>query len=256
MLGIPLLILIIRSGQAWHFSLLVFIVTAISLGEYFSIAFPHGPKERILGILFGILISFSIVIPGLPEPGLWLSGVMVAAFSTYLFFGGTLEERYRHLGWTLLGILYIGYLVPHFILLYRSLYGREWVFFVLLVVMAGDTSAYIVGSYLGKKRLAPEISPGKTVEGAVGSLGASAVAGVLGGSFFLPDISWLEMLLFSSVLGILGQLGDLFESWIKRVFCVKDSSALLPGHGGLLDRMDSLIFPVVLATYYQRLLHP
>jgi phosphatidate cytidylyltransferase len=256
LVGIPLLILIIGWGYPWHFSLLVFVVTILALGEYFFIAFPNGRRERVFGVFLGILVSFTIFFPDLHEPRLWLSGIIVITFSTYLFFGGQLEERYQHLGWTLLGAFYAGYLIPHFVLLYESPFGKEWLFLVLLVIMVGDTAAYFVGTALGKRKLAPEISPGKTVEGAVGSIGAAVLAGVVGGKFLLPHLNWLEMMLLSFVLSILGQLGDLFESWIKRVFSVKDSSALVPGHGGLLDRLDSLIFPVVLTTYYQRLLHP
>ncbi len=254
--GIPLLIWIIGWGRAAHFSLLVFLVTVIALCEYFLIVFRDRLKERVFGIILGALVSLGIILPVSPEPGLWLGLVVVLTFSTYLFFDGKLEERYQRLGWTLLGTLYIGYLVPHLALLYQSHDGREWVFFVLLVIMGGDTAAYFVGSSLGKNKLYPEISPGKTVEGAMASLAASLVVGVLGGIFLLPVISWVESLLLSLVLSVLGQAGDLFESWIKRVFSVKDSGHLLPGHGGLLDRMDSLIFPVVFATYYLRLFHP
>ncbi len=253
--GIPLLIVIIGWGLPWHFSLLVFLATTVSLFEYFFIAFPGRWRERILGILSGVLVSLGILIPGFPESGLWLSGAIVVTFSTYLFFEEKLQERYNHLGWTLLGTLYIGYLVPHFVLLYRS-HGREWVFFVLLVIMAGDTAAYFVGSFLGRRKLSPEISPGKTVEGALGGIGASVLTGVMGAKFLLPGVPWLETLWLSLVLSVLGQAGDLFESWIKRVFSVKDSGNLLPGHGGLLDRMDSLIFPVVFTTHYLRLLYP
>lgn len=254
--GIPLLILIIGWGRAWHFSLLVFLVAAVGLWEYFFIVFRDRPKERTLGIVLGGLLALGMVIPGHAEPGLWLGIVILLAFSTYLFSGGELEKRYQYLSWTLLGVLYIGYLAPHLVLLYQSHDGRAWVFFLLLVIMTGDTAGYFAGSSLGRRKLSPEISPGKTVEGAVASLAASALAGILGGKFLLPTIPWMEALLLSVVLSILGQAGDLFESWIKRVFSVKDSGSLLPGHGGLLDRMDSLIFPVVFTTYYLRLLHP
>ena len=255
-LGIPLLILIIGWGRPEHFLLLVFLLTIVALCEYFFMVFRGRRKEQALGILLGVLVSLGIIFPGNLEPGLWLGGVIVLAFLSYLFSGGKLEERYQHLGWTVLGTLYVGYLVPHLLLLYRSPDGREWVFFVLLVIMAGDTTGYFVGTSLGKKKLYPEISPAKTVEGALASLAASALAGVVGGKLLLPATSWLESLLLSLVLSILGQAGDLCESWVKRVFSVKDSGNLLPGHGGLLDRMDSLIFPVVFATYYLRLLHP
>lgn len=254
--GIPLLILIIAWSQPGYFALLVFLVTVIALCEYFLIVFRDRVKERVFGIILGVLVSLGVIFPVSLEPGMWLGLVVVLAFSTYLFFDGKLEQRYQHLGWTLLGTLYIGYLVPYLILLYRSHEGREWVFFVLLVIMSGDTAAYFVGSSLGKHKLYPEVSPGKTVEGAVASVAASLVVGVLGGIILLPAISWVESLLLSLVLSVLGQAGDLFESWIKRVFSVKDSGHLLPGHGGLLDRMDSLIFPVVFTAYYLRLLHP
>ncbi|MFQ5682628.1 MAG: phosphatidate cytidylyltransferase [Candidatus Binatia bacterium] len=256
LVGIPLIILIVGWGLPWQFSLLVFIVTVVSLWEYFSMAFLALWKERALGICAGSLLSLGILVPGFPGPGPWLTGVIVVTFSTYLFFRGPLQERYQHLGWTLIGMLYIGYLVPHLVLLYRSPDGKAWVFFVLLVIMAGDTAAYFVGNLLGKNKLAPEISPGKTVEGAIGSVGMSIFAGLAGYGFLLPAMPLVEILWLSVVLCILGQMGDLFESWIKRVFSVKDSGSLLPGHGGLLDRMDSLIFAIVFITYYLRLFHP
>ncbi len=254
--GIPLLVLIIGWGRPAHFLLLVFLLTIVALWEYFSMAFRGRWKQQALGVLFGVLAALSVILPGSSQPGLGLAGVVVLAFLSYLFSGAGLEERYQQLGWTLVGTLYVGFLVPHLFLLYRSHDGREWVFFILLVIMAGDTAGYFVGSSLGKKKLYPEISPGKTVEGAFASLAASALAGVVGGKYLLPAFPWMEILLLSLFLSLLGQGGDLFESWIKRVFAVKDSSRLLPGHGGLLDRMDSLIFPVVFATYYLRLIHP
>jgi phosphatidate cytidylyltransferase len=253
--GITCLLILIGFGRPWQFSLFIFILTFGALCEYFFIAFPDLWKERVLGILFGVVISLTVLYPMLPEPGLFLAGVLIVAFSVFLFFGGGLEERYQHLGWTVIGAFYIGYLFPHFALIYRGPSGTEWVFFVLLVVMAGDTAGYLIGMALGKRKLYPRISPGKTVVGSLGSLGASVLAGLLGVMFLTFDVHWAEVLMLSLILSFLGQLGDLFESWIKRVFSVKDSGRILPGHGGLLDRLDSLIFPAVFTTYYVRLLH-
>ena len=218
-------------------------------------AFPDRGKERALGIFLGLLVSCEIFIPDFRGPGPWLGGALLVAFAAHLFSDGKLEERYQRLGRTLLGALYVGYLVPHLILVFESPYGREWIFFILLVMMSGDTAGYFVGTRLGEKKLAAGISPAKTVEGAVGSIGASLIVGTIGGNYLLPSISKLEIVLLSLVLNILGQTGDLFESWVKRVFAAKDSSNLLPGHGGLLDRLDSLIFPFVFTAYYLRLLH-
>ncbi|MBI2359557.1 MAG: phosphatidate cytidylyltransferase [Deltaproteobacteria bacterium] len=254
LVGLPLLIVVIGWGRPWHFSLLVLIATAIALWEYFSMIFPSRRTERLLGILLGAVVSFGLLFPGLPDPGSWLGGVTVVACLTYLFFGGELRERFQSLSWTLLGIFYIGYLLPHFFVLYKVPNGREWVTWVLLVIMGGDTVSYFVGTYFGRTRLAPEISPAKTVEGALGGTAASLIAGAIGGRVLLPWAPWPEMLLLSFVLSLLGQAGDLFESWIKRAFSVKDSGRLLPGHGGLLDRVDSLIFSVVFTVYYLRFL--
>ena len=254
LVGLPLLVVIIVWGRPWHFALVVFVATAIGLWEYFLMVFPGRRREQILGILLGAVASFGFLIPGVPDPGSWLGGVIVVACLTYLFFGGELRERYQALSYTLLGILYVGYLLPHFFLLYRMRGGKGWVLWVFLVVMGGDTASYIVGSLLGRNRLSPEISPAKTVEGAVGGIATSLVAGLIGAKFLLPALPEPETLLLSFVLSLLGQAGDLFESWIKRAFSVKDSGHLLPGHGGLLDRVDSLIFPVVFTTYYLRFL--
>jgi phosphatidate cytidylyltransferase len=176
-------------------------------------------------------------------------------FSVYLCVRGELKERFMRLAFILLGGFYLGYLLPHWILLFRMAQGRYWVAFVLIVIVSGDTLAYFVGSRFGRTKLAPQISPGKTVEGSLGYMGGSAAAGLVAGNFLLPLLSRGEIVALSLALGILGQLGDLFESWIKRAFAVKDSGHLLPGHGGILDRLDSLIFPAAFTSAYLRIFH-
>jgi phosphatidate cytidylyltransferase len=255
LVGIPVLVLIIGWGRPWHFSFLVFLVTVVALHEYFYIIFPGHWRNRAFGFLLGVLVSLGMVLPGFREAGLRLVGLIAVIFAAYLLVGASVRDKYPRLGWTLLGILYVGYLVPHFVLLYELPYGEQWVFWLLSVIMAGDSAAYFVGSLLGKRKLSPRISPGKTVEGAFAFIGASLCVGAAGGRFLLPEVGWQELLWLSFILSIVGQAGDLFESWIKRIFSVKDSGALLPGHGGLLDRIDSLIFPIVLTAYYVKLFH-
>lgn len=254
--AIPALVWVIGWGGARIFSWLILVVALLSLWEYYGMAFPARPTERAVGIFSGLLVASGILIHDVSGFAPWLAAAVALLFSIYLFFGGGLEERYRTLAWTGVGTLYIGYLIPHGALLYRLPDGPRWVFFVLIAVMIGDTAAYFVGTSLGKRKLYPEVSPGKTVEGAIGSTAATLVAGVVAGGFFLPAYPWPEILGISLVVSVLGQVGDLFESWLKRVFAVKDSSAMLPGHGGLLDRMDSLIFPLVFVTHYLRIVHP
>jgi phosphatidate cytidylyltransferase len=254
-IGIPLLIFVIGWGHPWLFSALIFLICLIALGEYFAMAFPGRMTEQRLGIVFGSALSLLFIIPDVFDVevgfGLWV----VICLSFYVLMAGRLEDRLARLAWTLLGGIYLGYLLPHWVLLFRLPQGRGWVFLVLSVIMVGDTTAYFVGQSFGKKRLAPEISPGKTLEGAVGYVVGSVLTGCVGASVWMEHLSLPEAVVLSAVLSFFGQIGDLFESWIKRVFAVKDSSALLPGHGGLLDRLDSLIFPAVFTTAYVRVFH-
>ena len=254
--GIPLLILIVGWGDLWLFTGLIMLLNLAALHEFFAMAFPEGAGERAFGIVFALGLSLWVLGFGSPERDIGLSIFLVFCFSLYLLMRGELKERLVHLALTLLGGFYLGYLLPHWVLLFRLPRGRYWVAFVLLVIMLGDTVAYAVGSRFGTRKLAPKISPGKTVEGCLGYSGGSAVAGLLAGRWLFPELSGAEIVALSLTLSILGQLGDLFESWIKRAFAVKDSGRLLPGHGGILDRLDSLIFPAVFTSAYLRIFHP
>ena len=254
--GIPLLVLLIGWGPPWVFAGVFLALIVQALREYFSMAFPGSIKEQLWGIFFGLSVSLMLLFPAVPEGDSGLSVLFVVFFSIYLFLPGRLEQRLNRLAWTLLGGLYLGYLLPHWVLLFRMPHGRVWVLFVLLVIMMGDGAAYFIGRRFGMRKLAPDISPGKTIEGAFGYLAGSLVGGCFGAAFLVTELGTIEVVVLSGMLSVAGQMGDLFESLIKRVFAVKDSGTLLPGHGGLLDRLDSLIFPAVFATTYLRVFHP
>jgi phosphatidate cytidylyltransferase len=147
--------------------------------------------------------------------------------------------------------LYIPYLLSHVLLIFQVPSGRRWIFFLFFVIFAGDTGAYYAGHRWGRHKLWPAVSPGKTVEGALGGLLSSLATSLLVGKLLLSlgesGVSFLLSL--GLVISSVGQMGDLMESMIKRVSKVKDASSILPGHGGLLDRLDSLIFAFPL-TYY------
>lgn len=255
-IGIPLLVLLVGWGPYWVFVSIFLFFIVEALREYFAMAFPGRLKEQLWGILFGVSLSLLLLLPAAPDREAGLGFLFVLGFTAYLFMAGKLEERLNRLAWTLLGAVYVGYLLPHWVLLFRLPHGRAWVFFVLIVIMLGDTAAYFVGNRFGTKKLSPEISPGKTVEGALGYLAGSVLGGLLTAKFLITELAAAEVVMLAAVLSVLGQIGDLFESLIKRVFTVKDSGTFLPGHGGLLDRLDSLIFPAVFATAYLRLFHP
>ncbi|HEY7556468.1 MAG TPA: phosphatidate cytidylyltransferase [Candidatus Binatia bacterium] len=255
LIAISLVIVIVGWARPWIFTVFILSMTALALYEYFAMALPGYPGEQVLGVLFGVTVSFLLVIPDLGDRELWLSLLLVLSFTGYLFARGKLHEKLTRLAWTVLGGFYIGLLMPNWIFLFRVPDGRSWVFFVLGVIVAGDTVAYFAGKRFGVKRLAPEISPAKTVAGAWGYLLGSVVAGAFAALLLLVEYPFLEITLLALILAALGQLGDLFESLLKRVFAVKDSGSLLPGHGGILDRLDSLIFPAVFANAYLRVFH-
>ena len=246
--GIPLLIGIIVLDSVWLFASFIEILTLVALHEYFRMAFPDHGWVRLTGIVAGMLLSLTLLVP-------WLSGlfpvIVAGLFMVFIFTGGTVEERFRHLGVALAGALYLGYLFPHFTVLYRG--GYESVLWVLIVVFSTDSAGYFAGVALGRRKLYPAVSPGKTVEGTVAATAAGLAVGWFSG-WWLLTLSPVHLLLFSLGIVVLAQLGDLFESLIKRGFSTKDSGSILPGHGGLMDRLDSLIFPGVLSTYFLGLL--
>ncbi len=124
------------------------------------------------------------------------------------------------------------------------------------MVMMTDTGAYYTGRSIGRRKLAPRVSPGKTIEGSIGGFVAAALTGPLCKLTFFPEIPMLDAILLGATLGVVGQIGDLAESLLKRGAGVKDSGAILPGHGGMLDRLDSLLFCAPVLYYYARLFVP
>ncbi len=154
----------------------------------------------------------------------------------------------------LFGILYIGYTLGHALRLRNQHDGALLVFFVLLVTWAGDAAAYYTGKTWGSRPLAPQLSPKKTKEGLLGGLIASPIVAWIGHLWFLPTVTPLDCLALGLLLPVLGLIGDLSESALKRHAGVKDSGSLLPGHGGILDRIDSLILSVPAFYYYMTFL--
>jgi phosphatidate cytidylyltransferase len=252
---LPVLVLLIGWSPPWLFSSVLFIVMVAALREYFAMAFPRRAQEQCAGILFGVALSGTIFLSERLDAMSWLGALFISIFSASIFAPGALNDRLQRLLWMLLGGIYAGFLFSHWLLVFRHPNGRAWVFWTLSVVMAGDTFAYLVGQRWGERKLAPAISPGKTIAGAGGYMAGAVVFGFAAAAVLFERFVSVEIIGLAVAVGILGQLGDLFESWLKRVFAVKDSSHLLPGHGGLLDRVDSLIFPAVFTSTYLRVFH-
>jgi phosphatidate cytidylyltransferase len=148
-----------------------------------------------------------------------------------------------------LGAAWVGMFFPYFALLRNRDRGIPIIVLMLLLAFASDSGAYVIGRLAGRIRLMPQVSPNKTVEGALGGLASSLIMGLILRGSLVPWLSPVSVSLLALAVGILAQAGDLANSAFKRVAGVKDSGWIFPGHGGLLDRACSLVFPAVL-TYY------
>ena len=170
----------------------------------------------------------------------------------FLLRPGCLTRVHHHLGWICLGFIYVALLMGHLVLLRQFDDGRQWIFLTLIVIMSCDTCAYVIGSRFGKSKLYPLISPNKSIEGGIGGLGGAVLGALISKFLFFSTLGLWPAVLVGLVLGVAGQIGDLFESMLKRSCGVKDSGNMIPGHGGILDRLDSLLFAFPLVYYVAR----
>lgn len=233
------------------FAGLLALVALLGLHEFYGMALPtaRGP-ERVLAMIGGALFAglFYWQQPLLLQGG--LTALLLGCAILFLLRYRDLSTVLQEYALTVTGLLYVPLLLGHLTLLRQLPLGRQWVFLVLVIIMIGDSAAYFVGISVGKRRLYPAISPKKSVEGAIGGLAGSIAGALLCRAIFFPELTVADCLALGGGLGILGQVGDLFESMLKRAFGVKDSGTLIPGHGGLLDRLDSLLFAFPPAYYY------
>lgn len=246
------LLLIIIFGPLELLAAVIMLVTVIGIWEYNSIVFGHGHlKEKIESLVFAILIPVVMLRGDAQLLIAILAFAMIVVFMGFLWKVSEASFDVSLVAKVIFGMIYIPLLTSHFILIRKLDSGMYWILLVLVIGIIGDTVALYVGKTLGKKKLIPLVSPGKTVEGTVGLILGATVAACLFGYLFIPGISLVHFLILGLVGSIIGQLGDLCESAIKRNYGRKDASSLLPGHGGLMDRMDSLIFLAPFVYYYR-----
>jgi phosphatidate cytidylyltransferase len=241
---IPLLVasILFSGGRpfGWPFLLFCGVAAALSAHEWFRMFFP-GSRERASGILLAVLVYLSAaLLPGsFGVPAL----LLLLLLSVFHVLPGPADpaEKARSAAMLSLGAFYVGGLLavyPRTLLLPR---GEHWVLAGVIAVSAGDTLAYFTGRAAGRRKLAPHISPNKTVEGALGGLVGSVVCAVLYAHAFLPGVPAWYAAAAGAAMGVFGQAGDLFESLVKRAAGVKDSGTIFPGHGGILDRGDGVL---------------
>ena len=247
---LPLLIFFTLKSTEFQFSLLVSLLALLGLDEFYRMALPARRWEGRAAAVAGALAVFTVFSGDPVIPVLVLTALVLGFSLVALFRLQEIRQAAPDAALIFMGFLYVPLLLAHLVMIRMLPHGIPWLFLIMVIVMAGDSAAYYVGSSLGKHRLYPAVSPKKSVEGSLGGLAGSLVGALVARYTFFPELSVADCVATSLLLGVLGQLGDLFESLIKRSCGVKDSGTIIPGHGGILDRLDSILFAAPAAFYY------
>ena len=235
------------------FMLLVLVLALFSVNELYILMKQKGYEPQfIIGNFFTaffiIFAYWALKRNWEPAHSAILTCAAIMTFSSGIFYK-KIKDAIPNISVTLLGIFYIVWLFSYMIFIRALTDHGAYIFFLMLTIWANDITAYLVGSSFGRVKLSPYISPSKTVEGAVAGFVVCVGAAALF-STFMVEISLLDSIFLGVTVGIMAQVSDLVESLIKRDAGVKDSSKLLPGHGGVLDRMDSFILTAPIMYYY------
>jgi phosphatidate cytidylyltransferase len=245
-------LVILMLGAVWFATPLIFLIVAeilvlLACREYAALSAAAGIGIPGTVAATGAMLTTAAFAPVALQSLFW-APVDTVLMTAFVATGSIALIRWRgerdavgHLGAALLPLLYLGLPIGAIVAI-REIWGRELVLLLMMTVAISDTAQYYTGRTFGRRPLAPAISPKKTIEGAVGGFAAGALVLIVAGAFWLPAAPWWLRGLLGTTLVALGICGDLFESMLKRSVGVKDSSALIPGHGGVLDRIDALLF--------------
>ncbi|OGO60053.1 MAG: hypothetical protein A2Z36_01810 [Chloroflexi bacterium RBG_19FT_COMBO_48_23] len=247
-IGLPLLVAIIWFGEPW-FTILIAAMAVLGSWEFYRMTRQSNIQPiTYFGMVWVLLFVINPHCPyHLTVPFLITSAIVIPLI--WLLFRSPREQAFANWAWTIAAILYIGWMLSYWVELRSLEAGKELVFWAMFTTFASDTSAFFVGRAWGKHALAPSISAGKTWEGAIGGLLASIVISLILGIIFPLPFSYWQIALLGCIISLFAQFGDLVESLLKRNAGVKDAGNLMPGHGGILDRLDSLIFTGVIVYY-------
>jgi len=253
---LPLLILFILKATPLYFVILIAVISFIGLDEFYRMALPERRLEGVVAAVWGALSICTIPFADGMLSLFALTAGVIGSSLLLLFRLRDIKDAAGEAALLLMGFLYVPLLLAHIYLLRLQPHGIEWIFLMLIIVMAGDSAAYYVGSTLGRRKLYPAVSPKKSVEGSLGGLLGSVVGALIVRFTFFGELRIVDAVAVALICGVLGQLGDLFESLIKRSCGVKDSGTIIPGHGGMLDRLDSILFAAPAAFYYAYFVFP
>jgi phosphatidate cytidylyltransferase len=248
---------IIGWSHQYIFAATIAVVAALALYEFLILGRRKGyviPVPLCIAVMLFVVAAF-VFEPVSVEMGVFVALLVIPA--SYVFSSAALDDALPSSAIAVLATLYVGMLGGSLIRL-RNDFAVGWklIFFLLLVVWLGDAGAYYVGKSLGRRKLSPRISPKKTVEGLAGGIAVSIITAVIVHFTFFKELPLLHAIVSGIILSVTGVIGDLAESMWKRSAAVKDSGTLIPGHGGFLDRFDSIFFTApVLYSYWFLVLH-
>lgn len=253
----PAAIWITGWGPVWLFNATMAAICVLAMYEFLALGKAKGyDVPVVLCILIMLLIMAAFILDDLSvELGMFAALLIIPA--SYVMTSKPLEDSLPSSAVAVLATTYVGMLGGSLIRLHNDFpEGYKLVFFLLLVVWLGDSGAYYVGKQFGKHKLSPRISPKKTIEGLFGGMTASIVAAIVIHYTFFPNFPLLHAIIAGVILSFAGVIGDLAESMWKRSAAVKDSGTLIPGHGGFLDRFDSILFTApILYCYWTLIVH-
>jgi phosphatidate cytidylyltransferase len=253
LVAVPALVVVLSFGGERLFGLLIVLVIVAGTFEYHRLVFGKAfISEKIQGTVLAVVFPTVFYVGDAHQVLAILTLALLAGFLL-----GLPRKSGDHpdslpgmkVGF---GCCYLPLTLSHFIWLRRGDEGVLWIYFVIVLAFSGDVAAYYSGRTWGRRQLLPPVSTGKPVEGTLARVVGRTVCCILYSQFFLPGMAWWQSAILGLTGSALGQLGDLCESVIKRASGAKDSGAMLPGHGGILDRLDCLIFIVPYVYYYRQ----
>lgn len=242
-IAISLWFFLLYAGYYKPFWLVMTIFSVVCSYEFFSMVLEDHEKKLLpLVVSLSAIPHYAIYTPRLEYLTAGIFVAALAGFLVTLYSYKSLTEPFSFLSKYIFGAVYCCFLMGHVTLIMGLEKGGYWLIVLTAITAASDSGAYFVGKFLGKAKLCPHISPGKTVAGFNGGIISGILGGMLLSSLLFPEISLVKIAILGALLSALGVAGDLTESIIKRATGTKDSGKLLPGHGGVLDRSDSMLF--------------
>ncbi len=253
LLFLPIFYLVTWVLPAVYFMGLVLAASLVGQFEFYRMAHARGFRpQRVLGMALGTLIVLEFYHPLFPGLGKFfvvaasLLAILVARLFSHRPVDGALED----VASTFFGVFYVSLLFAFQVAVRTGVEGKRWLVFLFFIIWASDIGAYFIGVPFGKHRLYEKVSQKKSIEGLLGALVAASGMALLCSVWFMPPVGRGEAVAVAVVLAAVGTIGDLVESLLKRAAGVKDSGGIIPGHGGILDRMDSMLFAAPVLYYY------